>query len=290
MNAPLTTSAERRAFRLEGVVALRDAFEPRWIETLRTGIEANIANPTENFTNHTTDPSAPAYLEDFWAWNRFDEFRDFVHNSPCAAIAAELLGAKRIHLVMDNWFLRQAGSASRAPFHHDISYFDFHGSMCVLWLPLTPVGAAECLAWVRGSHAWGKLFRRVFFRDGHEGGETPCIVNGLEYEPPPDVAADPSRYDLARFDLAPGDCVYFDMRTVHGSLPDDSPPARDGMRYSLRMAAENGIIGYRGDWARHERAIMAAAGYGDGDAIAGDFFPCLWEREPAAATGQGVSP
>ena len=48
---------------------------------------------------------------------------------------------------MDNWFFREAGSKSGAPFHHDISYFDFEGTMCVLWLPLEPgkKGGGYCL-------------------------------------------------------------------------------------------------------------------------------------------------
>ena len=40
-----------------------------------------------------------------------------------------LLDARRVNLVMDNWFLRQAGATSRPPFHHDISYFDFDGTI-----------------------------------------------------------------------------------------------------------------------------------------------------------------
>ena len=57
------------------------------------------------------------------------EFKDFVFNSPTSKIAAELLEAQKINLVMDNWFFREAGSKSSPPFHHDISYFDFEGSM-----------------------------------------------------------------------------------------------------------------------------------------------------------------
>lgn len=281
MNAPLTTPAERRNFQQDGLVVLRDRFEAKWIEQLREGIQADINNPSANFSNHTSDPDAPAYLEDFWAWNLFPQFRDFVRHSPCAAIAAELLEAERVHLVMDNWFLRQAGSNSHAPFHHDISYFDFHGSMCVLWMPLTSVSEDECLVWVRGSHLWGKLFQRVFFNDGHESDDGICTINGLQYQPPPDIAADPSAYDLMRFSLEPGDCVYFDMRTLHGSLPG-TPPMRDGIRYSLRMAAQGGVIRYRGDWAKQERAIMEAAGYKDGDAIDGTLFPQLWPQTQAA--------
>jgi len=280
------SEAEREQFRRDGVVALRDRFDPDWLETLSGTIDEALRSPGPNLVNHSKTSGAPAYYEDFWSWNRYPGFRRFVHESPCAAIAAELLGARRINLVMDNWFLREAGSQSRPPFHHDISYFDFDGTMCVLWLPLEPVSADNGIAFVKGSHLWDKLFLRVRFADGHRVDGEACEVNGECYEPPPDVAADPGRYDLVRFDLDLGDCIYFDMRTLHGAL-STLDPTETVRRYTLRMSAEDGRIRYRGDWARAEREIFEAAGYGEGDALDGSFFPRLWPPDrdaPVAPT------
>ncbi len=266
---------EIAAFRRDGAVALREVFSEDWIDLLRRGIEADLESPAPNLGNHCKDPAAPAYWEDFWCWSHFPEFERFVRESPCAGIAAQLLGAERINLVMDNWFLREAGSRSRPPFHHDISYFDFTGSMCVLWLPLEPVTKENGIAFVRGSHLWNKLFLRVRFDDGHRVDGEAFEVGGQRYEAPPDIEADPGAYDLLGFDLDLGDCVYFDMRTLHGSLSTVTP-SETVRRYTLRMTAEDGQIRYRGDWAKEERAIFEAQGYRDGDAIAGDFFPQLW--------------
>ncbi len=271
------SAEEIERFRRDGVVALRRQFDPEWLHVLGESMDTALSSPGPNLVNHGKDPEAPAYFEDFWSWSRFRGFERFVRQSPCARIAAELLDARRINLVMDNWFLREAGSASRPPFHHDISYFDFEGSMCVLWLPLEPVSAEDGIAFVKGSHLWDKLFLRVRFGDGHRvDGET-CVVNGLSYEPPPDVASEPERYDLAQFDLDLGDCIYFDIRTLHGALSTVTP-TRTVRRYTLRMCAEDARIRYRGDWARQERVIFEAAGYGDGDALDGDFFPQLWPQ------------
>jgi len=272
----LISAEDRAAFRADGAVCLRNVFDRAWLDLLRAGIDADLANPTDNFARHTKDPEAPAYLEDFWAWNKIPQFTDFVHNSPCAPLAAELLDADRINLVMDNWFLREAGSKSRPPFHQDLAYFDFEGTMCVLWLPLETVTRENGIAFVKGSHLWDKLFMRVRFADGH-----PSIgaqeVNGKTYHTPPDVAADPASYDLLRWDLDLGDCIFFDMRTLHGGL-GDVVPSETVRRFTLRMTAPYGRIRYRGDWAKGERAQFEAAGYGNGDAIAGPFFPQLWPR------------
>ena len=55
---------------------------------------------------------------------------------------------------MDNWFFREAGSKSGAPFHHDISYFDFEGFMCVLWLLLASVKSKRALLGLK-DHTFG---------------------------------------------------------------------------------------------------------------------------------------
>lgn len=273
------TDAERAAFRRDGAVCLRGHFGRDWIEKLRAGIDADLADPTPNFARHTTDPDAPAYLEDYWAWRAIPQFEEFVRHSPCAPLAAGLLEAPSINLVMDNWFLREAGSRSRPPFHQDLSYFDFEGSMCVLWLPLEPVSRDNGIAFVKGSHLWDKLFMRVRFKDGHASQE-PQEVAGQTYHPPPDVTADPAAYDLLQWDLDLGDCIFFDMRTLHGGLASVTP-TETVRRFTLRMTAPDGVIRYRGDWAKGERAQINAAGYGEGDRIDGDFFPRLWPRAVA---------
>ncbi len=272
-------------FRRDGAVCLRGAFDPSWLDTLARGIERDLAEPSPRLARHTKDPDAPAYIEDYWVWNDIPEFHSFVHDSHCGALAARLLEAPSINLVMDNWFLREAGARSRPPFHQDLAYFDFEGTMCVLWLPLEAVDRANGISFVRGSHLWDKLFMRVRFADGHQqDGPTPDAqsgveVNGQRYYAPPDVAANPDAYELISWDLQPGDCIFFDMRTLHGGLAD-VVPTQTVRRFTLRMTAPDGMIRYRGDWAAGERAIFEAEGYQQGDRIAGPFFPQLYP--PAA--------
>jgi ectoine hydroxylase-related dioxygenase (phytanoyl-CoA dioxygenase family) len=274
--APPVLSAESlAAFRRDGVVHLKGAFEGHWLDSLMAGIRRDMAAPSPRLERHTPEDAAAHYWEDFWAWSLVPEFEDFLRHSPAAAIAAQLLEARRINLVMDNWFYREAGSSGRPPWHHDISYFDFEGSMCVLWLPLQATRAAEGITFVKGSHLWGKLFMRVFFT-GHETHGAAGRVKGLDYEAPPDIDADPGAYDLVSFDMGAGDCVFFDMRCLHGAL-QSQVSRQDNARFTARFTAEDGRIRYRGDWAAGERAIFEAAGHREGDALDSDFFPRLWE-------------
>ncbi len=107
-------------------------------------------------------------------------------------------------------------------------------------------------------------------------GGDPGWVKDQHYEAPPEIDADPDTYDLASFDPEAGDCVFFDMRTLHGAL-ETVTPDRDIARFTARFTAEDGRIRYRGDWAKPERDIFEAAGHGEGDALDSDFFPCLWQ-------------
>ena len=260
-----------------GAVLIKGKFDHYWIDKLKEGFKKAKSNPSPRFVNHTKDKSSPSYYEDFWTWNLIPEFNDFVFNSPTPKIASELLNAKKINLVMDNWFYREAGSKSKPPFHHDISYFDFEGSMCVLWLPLEPVKKEEGIAWVKGSHLWNKLFLRTRFNDGHMVDGEAGIVNGKKYEVTPDILKNKNDYEFLEWDLEVGDCVYFDIRTLHGGL-HESTPKSDIHRFTLRMAKEQSKIEYRGDWARDERVIMEQNGYKNGDDLAGKMFPTLFKN------------
>ena len=42
------------------------------------------------------------------------------------------------------------------------------------------------------------------------------------------------------------------------------------------MSKEDGLIEYRGDWAKDERELMEKAGYKNDDKIEGEMFPELW--------------
>jgi hypothetical protein len=224
------------AFVQDGVVRIPQAFSQDWIELLRDGFSNAVANPSPRHSIRQIGGSGPAYREDYWVWSQVPEFERFLRHSPVGEYAACALEAERINLVMDNWFYREANCQARAPWHHDISYFD-----------------------------------------GHEIAGVPGWVNGECYGNPPAIDDDPDQYDLVSFDLELGDCLSFDIRTLHGSLPGQAPMSSQ-RRFTVRLAAEDGRICYRGDWAAAERAVFEKYGHQHGDAIDSDFFPRLWPK------------
>ncbi len=273
----ILSSEDVKNFKKDGAVFLKGKFDKTWIKKLQKGIERDIKNPSPRFKSHTVEKGIPAYLEDYWTWDLVPEFKDFVFNSPYAKIASELMSAKKINLVMDNWFLREAGSKSSTPFHHDVSYFDMEGTMCVLWLPLQVTKKNEGVVWVKGSHLWNKLFLRVLFKDGHKVEGKECVIDGKKYELPPDILGNKNKYEFLKWDCELGDCVIFDMRTLHGTL-SSSIPEKTLSRYTLRVAKEDAKISYVGDWTSYNyRKSMQDAGYKNGDPLGGKMFPLLYE-------------
>ena len=268
---------EINQFKKDGAIFIKGKFDLSWIEKLKKGIERDIKNPSPRFKSHTLEKGVPAYLEDYWTWDLVPEFKDFVFNSPYAKIASELMSAKKINLVMDNWFLREAGSKSTTPFHHDVSYFDMDGTMCVLWLPLEPTGKDEGVAWVKGSHMWNKNFLRVLFKDGHEVEGNETMLNGKKYQKPPDILGNKDQYQFLKWDFELGDSVIFDMRTLHGTL-SSSIPKKTLSRYTLRVAKEDTRITYLGDPTNYSyRREIKNGGYKEGDRLGGKMFPTLYE-------------
>ena len=98
----------------------------------------------------------------------------------------------------------------------------------------------------KGSHLWDKLFIRTRFQEGHSVDGEAGEVNGKTYDITPDILNNKDDYEFLQWDLELGDCIFFDMRTLHGNLNQVTPKS-DIHRYTLRMAKEGSRIDYRGD-------------------------------------------
>ena len=86
-----------------------------------------------------------------------------------------------------------------------------------------------------------------------------------------------NKYEFLQWDCELGDCVIFDMRTLHGTL-SSIIPNKTLSRYTLRVAKEDAKISYIGDWTSYNyRKSMQEAGYKNGDPLGGKMFPTLFE-------------
>lgn len=264
------------AFHEDGVVCLRGVFAPRWIELVARGIERNLRQPGPLFAENTAPGEPGRFCSDMSTWPAIPEFREYGFVSPAASIAGQLMQATAVVFLEDQWFLKEPGTSTRTPWHQDLPYYDIEGEFCSVWMPLDPIPRDASIEFLRGSHRWNRLFMPASFQN-----ETPLGDPGSEgdgrYERMPDIEARRDAYDIAGWDLEPGDAIIFSARMVHGA-----PGNRRGTTRMRRMATR---------WAMAE-ARYAPKGYvwsglaeghglSPGDPLPCAVFPVVWRAAMA---------
>lgn len=216
------TDAQASAWRDDGVIALRGVFSNDWLALLRDGVEAAMAEPSD-VSREYAEEGKGRFFTDHHMHRRFEVFRRFIHESPAAAVAAKLMGASKLNLFDEHLLVKEPGTENPTYWHQDLPYYEIDGTqICSLWIPLDPVTAETgALKFVRGSHLWGKMFRPIRIGAGD------VVEEADEYDGPvPDIDSAPHQYDIAQFDLAPGDCVAFHAAILHGASANTSSSIR----------------------------------------------------------------
>jgi Phytanoyl-CoA dioxygenase (PhyH) len=81
------------AYDRDGVVCLRQAFDPTWVERMRAAVERELASPGPHATNFAEGSTAGRFFGDMYMWRHDSEFRAAALESPAAAIAARLMAS-----------------------------------------------------------------------------------------------------------------------------------------------------------------------------------------------------
>jgi len=127
-------------FQEDGVVVLRQVFSPEWIDTLRQGLNKNIAEPGKYRREYSPEGASGHFFGDYCNWSRIPEYEDFARNSPAADLAAQLMGSDKVNLFHEHVVVKEPGTAERTPWHHDLPYYCVDGMQTVsIWIALDPV-------------------------------------------------------------------------------------------------------------------------------------------------------
>ena len=256
-------------FRRDGVALIPGAFR-EWVEPLRAGIEKNIAAPSWRERTYQPEGSPARFFQDYLVWDRVEEFRRFIFDSPAAALAAELMGATTVRLFHEHVLVKEPGAAVPTPWHQDMPYYCVAGSKTVsFWIALDPVARDTSVEYVAGAHRWGRQFRPQRF-DGS------ALTEGDEREIIPDIEADRGAFDIRGWEVEPGDAIAFDYSTVHGA-PANRDMSRRRRAFSLRLVGEDVVYAEKGTHSPPFPDI----GLAPGAPLAGDQFPILWSADKA---------
>ncbi len=265
MSHPLVTQEMIDTYQQDGVVLIKGLFAD-FVDTLRQGIEANMADPGPYASNNKKMGETGLFFDDYCNWSRIEQFQDVVQNSPAAEVAADLMQSQSVQMFHDHVLVKEPGTSMATPWHQDGPYYFVDGLQTIsFWSPLDPVSRAT-LRCVAGSHRWKKevlptrwVSEEGFFPD--EG----------QYIPVPDPDAE--GMNVVEYEMQPGDAVAFNFRTLHGARGNQSDSRRRA--FSLRLV---------GDDARYvERPGRTSPPFPGHDMTEGqrlreDWFPMLLER------------
>lgn len=263
---PLITPEHIENYRRDGAVLIKGLFRNH-VETLRKGVETNMAEPGEYAAENLKAGEGGRFFDDYCNWQRIPEFEDVIRTSSAAEVAADLMQSDTVQLFHDHVLVKEPGTSRPTPWHQDAPYYFVEGRQTVsFWSPLDPVREAS-LRCVAGSHQWPKpvlptrwLSEENFYPDTNT------------YMPVPDPDAE--GMTILEWEMEPGDAVAFDYKTLHGARGNQSQTRRRA--FSLRLM---------GDDARYVqrpgRTSPPFPGHGmqPGERLREDWFPVIYRRQ-----------
>jgi ectoine hydroxylase-related dioxygenase (phytanoyl-CoA dioxygenase family) len=249
-------------------VCVRACFDADQIALAREAIDVNLASLSEH-AKRASDAADGAFIEDFCNWQRIAAMRRFIVESPAAAIAAELMGARTVRLYHDHVLVKEPGTAQRTPWHQDLPYYNVDGRLnASMWLPVDPVARESSLEFVAGSHLGPWYLPRAFL-----DGQAKWFPDGTLAELPA-IDADPDRFRVIGWALEPGDAVFFHMLTLHAA--GGVGPGRRRRVLSVRFLGEDMVHAPR-PWTTSPPFPGLVAELPPGAPMDHPLFPVLWE-------------
>jgi ectoine hydroxylase-related dioxygenase (phytanoyl-CoA dioxygenase family) len=270
---------ELSAYQTDGVAVLRNILDFRWIERMRCAIESVLGDPGELSTEYTPKEKPGRFYIEYFIWRRHHEFRTFVKDSPMPELAAQVMRSKEISLFYDQLFVKEATTDEATPWHQDLSYWPLAGKdILSIWVPFDEVTRdTGGLVYIKGSHRWGKMFRPVGFSPGSE---FDCMYQKVKLEELPDINSHIHKYELAHWDVSPGDVIIHHPLAVHCAGGNRSSTARR-RALSLRYIGQDvRYDGRPGTFLQSPKlsSRLPPISFNDGDPIVGELFPRVWPR------------
>jgi ectoine hydroxylase-related dioxygenase (phytanoyl-CoA dioxygenase family) len=255
------------AFARDGVVCLRSVLDAGQVAAAADAIEEVLAapGPLAQVASGADDPGA--FVEDFCRWQEIPQIERLARYSRVPALAAALMATPQVRFYHDHILVKEAATAQRTPWHQDQPYYNVDGRGVSAWIPVDPVPAGGCLELVAGSHRGPWLMPRTFLKK-----EARWFPEGSLAELP-DIDADRGAWDVRRFDMQPGDAIFFDFLTLHGA-PGFGYRTRRRI-LSLRYLSA-GVRHAPRTWRTSPPYDDLAAGLPAGAAMDHPLFPVVW--------------
>ena len=229
------------AYNENGAVPLRGVVSKADLQKIAAAIERDIENPGPFFHGYESDDSR--FHGNLRLWENDAAFREICLESDLPEIAQQFFGSKKINLLYDQLFVKEAAMGQRTRWHNDQPYWPVKGSQVLsIWIALDRTTAENGrVEFIRGSHKWGRWFQPEVF------GKTKTISQyerNPDFEDIPDIEAHRDDYDIVSWDLEPGDVYVFSAMTVHGAGGNSSGTSRR-RGYTVRYTGDDVVYDVR---------------------------------------------
>ncbi|MBN1008226.1 phytanoyl-CoA dioxygenase family protein [Amphritea pacifica] len=234
------TADEIRQYQQDGVVCLRNAVDPEWVEKLTAFGQYQLDHPGKLCNDGNPGAEKGRMFTDRYLWRSNDLVYQYAKESGCARLAAQAMQSQTARFYFDHLLIKKAETTTPTPWHQDVPYWPFRGKQIAsIWLALTPVTVAGSgLEFVRGSHNEDVFYLPEAF--GASGEKANAWTGTGEGIPCPDIEAGRENFDIIGFDLQPGDALLFSAWTLHGS-PGNQSTTQDRMAFSTRWLGGDAI-------------------------------------------------
>ena len=229
----LPTPEQKTLYVEDGVYLARDFLSPALLEQARTCFDfvRDNPSPSANTFYRGSDQEHSFDIEHPESWE-IGGIKEFVEKAKIVDYLAELFDSKHIWYFLDEYLTKEGGKTAYTPWHQDHSVIPIGGMQWVnFWISFESLPAANCLGVVRGSHR-GKLYNGASYRDSDD--LTDPLYRDSDYERVPDIRAelakDPDSWNVATYDIEPGDVLLVHPYALHGAGPtDERTPNRHTM-------------------------------------------------------------
>jgi len=278
---PTITEEQIDTYARDGVLPLRQVFDPAWVELASAGLIRHLEAPTDRARIWDRDDRGATMFWDSQAWLGVEEYQRYVFESPAASIAGQLMQAQLVNFYFDAVFVRSHGSQFETPWHQDEPYWSVDGfNTCTVWMPLVPVKAVNALAFVPGSHLSAAMFDQYDFgllNPDDKSGVDRTDFSAIAEAGIPDINADREGYGVVSWDLEPGDCVVFNSRIMHGG--SGKLAEGDELKvFTTKWLGDDVRIVFREQGMDPDHSeIMTKYGLGPGDRPGTELYPLVWE-------------
>lgn len=286
--ASLVTAAHRETYRRLGCVRVEGVFEQHWVDKITVAIERVLATfrAGDRPDNVWDLPGnlKPAYYpvpggeQMNGIMGCALEFREWLHESPAAAVVGALTGADSVRFWVDAAFLKHGNQKEGAtPWHNDECTYCFQGEQIPsLWMALTDVDEDNApLLTLAGSNQDAHRYHSPF--------------SPQDVERPPDYRpwqelldrVNAPDADIRSWPARAGDCLVIHPKTIHGSRVRGADDGGHRLSFSTRWLGSDPV------WAPNTLTLPLPMlpnqdVLSPGDPPPDEYFPVVWRRNAPA--------